>query len=355
MEKEKIDLENIEYILGKLLNPTDPSAMDPPRINSLIRTPKHSSLSSIIDDTREERELSLESDRRSLIPMYQIKTDNPKTFIEPNPKQKSREDYIPLLPKINEYMFIKNIPNIEISKKEYIVLSQKKESYILYNSMILPPTISSAGISVSYNPSLNIITAENIAEAVLPLVQYIHDTKPDFVIASDRGARLIGLAVAQLYKELYGRLPTVDGTLRFRRFSKSNNQSNTKKHLKPLAEEIMQKSKRKKPVVLVLDDWVCSGGTKSLARTLLRDLTDKKVDVKFGVLIGGEADVSGCDPGTTSYGGTVDWHDNTNMIGVEYHGVKPRLVHSLESFEYRRRMYGSIRKFAKKLKKKVKA
>ncbi len=105
------------------------------------------------------------------------------------------------------------------------------------------------------------VTAGTIGKFVISIVEFVRETQPDYIIANDRGARIIGLAVKMLYRNMYGRLPTVDGTLRFRRISKSNPENETEKHLQPLVEEMLRH--RKEPRVLVLDDWALSGKTKN--------------------------------------------------------------------------------------------
>lgn len=173
-------------------------------------------------------------------------------------------------------------------------------------------------------------------------------------MASDRGARLLGLAVFRLHGLLYGRFPTSDGTIKFRRFSKSNAQEDTEEHLQPLVKEMLEHKQR--PTVLVLDDWVCSGETKRLAREVFDKLGKGRVKVKFGVLIGGGADVSGHSSHTTGFAGVTDWRDDSNIIGVKYgksglgsSGTKAQPVHSEEAKDYRRRMYRGINRLVEKL------
>jgi adenine/guanine phosphoribosyltransferase-like PRPP-binding protein len=216
--------------------------------------------------------------------------------------------------------------------------------------------------SAQYSPlSLNLsvresasINADNIGEFALPLVEYIHQTKPDYVVASDGGARLLGLAVFRLHNQLYGRFPTADGTIRFRRFSKSNTQQDTEKHLQPLVTEMLAHKKR--PTVLVLDDWVWSGGTKRLATDIFDKLGKGRIRTKFGVLIGEGADVSGHKSQTSGFAGITDWRDDSNIIGVRYghnnygsSGIKAQAVRSDESRDYRRRMYEGIERLAERI------
>lgn len=190
-----------------------------------------------------------------------------------------------------------------------------------------------------------LVTADNIAEFVFPIVEYIRATQPDCIIACDRGARLIGLATFMLYAELYGKLPTHDGTLKFRRISKSNTQQRTQEHLEPLAQELLEA--RDTPRVLVLDDWISSGGTKDMVNESFRNLSDGLIDVKFGVLQGSGADVSGNSGKSGGFAGTVEWHDNSRLIGVDYHGMSARIERGDEHRKYRRRIRNSVQSFVK--------
>lgn len=178
----------------------------------------------------------------------------------------------------------------------------------------------------------------------MPLVQYIHKVKLDYIVANDRGARLIGLAVSQLYHRLHGRLPTVDGTLRFRRFSHSNSIKDTVEHARPLVDEMLKA--KEKPVVLFLDDWVSSGATKEIAQSVFQSLSNGKIDMRFGVFAGenskfgffGKSGVDIAGNGSSS----VDWHDRPDLIGVDYAGTNVSAVRSKESLSYRRRMTSGI-------------
>ena len=148
-------------------------------------------------------------------------------------------------------------------------------------------------------------------------------------------------------------MPTTDGSLRFRRISKNEDRNKTKKHLKPLVNELLKS--RKKPKVLVIDDWVAGGRTQELTKELFYELGRGKVNVKFGVLVGGNADVSGSMARTSGFIDFVEWHDNPYIIGVDYRNgsLKPVILNSGEDVNYRKEMYKNIRKFAKSVKERV--
>ncbi|MDO8508807.1 MAG: phosphoribosyltransferase [Nanoarchaeota archaeon] len=247
---------------------------------------------------------------------------------------------------INSWKFIP-----EKSKEKYLQLNNYIPNFlnIPFKSLSLSPL----GLNVSLDDSAT-ITASNIGEYALPIVEYIHQLRPDYIVASDRGARLLGLAVFRLYSQLHGRLPTSDGTLRFRRFSKSNSTKDTENHLKPLVKEMLKF--KKKPTVLVLDDWVVSGGTKKLAQETFDKLGKGKIKVKFGVLTGNGADVSRNDGHSSGFAGVTDWRDDSNIIGITYSkndyansGIRGYAVRSAQAFDYRRRMYAGINELARKI------
>ncbi len=181
------------------------------------------------------------------------------------------------------------------------------------------------------------VTAKNIAKYALPIVAYIHTVQPDFIVACDRGARPLGLAVAALYRKMHGRLPTTDGTLRFRRISTSNREEETEAHLSPLFAEMCET--RDAPKVLILDDWVNSGATKQLVERIAERLAPGKVTLQWGVLCGSQADVTGDQ---ARNGGWTDWHDNPEVIGVDYQGTKARVVRAESARKWRQEMHDSI-------------
>ncbi len=304
-------------------------------------------------------------------PVISLKGNRPRNKSRnPEPEEKIdkiflRNSYSLSLQSLSKSLIKNNTYSIEKISK----ISENKEYYGLEKYIIkkMPAivrknfqyaTSTPKGFNFEVKDS-RLITAENLGEFALPIVEYIRETKPDFIVASDRGARLLGLAVHRLYGELYGRLPTSDGTIRFRRFSKSNAQKDTEKHIRPLVDEMLRH--KKKPVVLVLDDWVCSGGTKTLAQTVFDRLSKNKVDMRFGVMLGSGGDVSGHDQKTSNFAGTTDWHDDSEIIGVRYEGrnysnsgVKASPVRSEQAKDYRRRVYKGIDKLVRKITKEAK-
>ena len=260
-----------------------------------------------------------------------------------------------------EYIIKGNLEEYKGNLEKYILKDKNIINYNLnyYNlNYLLNKNFSSIktlplGLNLTLKDSAS-ITADNIGEFALPIVEYIHQTQPDYVIACDRGARLLGLAVYRLYRSLHGRFPTSDGTLRFRRFSKSNAQQETEKHVQPLVDEMLTYEKR--PTALVLDDWVASGHTKKMIQQTFDRLSKGRVKTKFGVLVGEGADVSGNGDHTSGFAGVTDWRDDSNIIGVAYGGnhygfagIEGEAVKSKQARDYRKRMYEGIDRLAERI------
>ncbi|VVB77631.1 Uncharacterised protein [uncultured archaeon] len=389
-KKEFLNGMTLDELLRSLGKDPGAQTQDPGLYSSIIlskKDPERDPFSTGSEDPlRRLSKKSEGSEKYPYIPLFPSKREKDPVFLNSNPDPlKELEEFsrkkFPFYEDLNrprqkdrDIIFsgkdpIKNyIKNIDYISKDKIYSFEEKnnnfiknniEDIILKNSKIsikkTPFSSKGLGLGLYLNRSKSSpygeptvsITAENVGEYVLPIVQYIAENKPDYIVASDRGARLIGLAVKKLYAKLYGKLPTVDGTLRFRRFSRSNGEKATEEYLKPLVDEMMAHKKR--PKVLLLDDWICSGSTQTLAENVFSNLSNGRINLKFGVLLGRGADISGESGYTANFGGTVDWHDNAKMIGVQYSGTTPSPVRSYESMEYRQRMERSISKLAKKV------
>lgn len=230
---------------------------------------------------------------------------------------------------------------------EYSLFTKSNFSkHIIQNYMNIGASrLTNLGLNVTAAADLE-VNADTLPTFCEPIAHYIHDIQPDYIVACDRGARLFALAVFRLYNKLYGRLPTVDGTLRFRRISKTNSQEATEAHLQPLVEEMLRH--RKRPKVLVLDDWVAGGMTKAMVWAAFDHLSGGRVRIKYGVLLGQKAEVSG-QVGLTSFGTATDWHDNSNILGVSYgssgtsQAMVPTVVRSRSARTYRERLLRNIK------------
>ena len=184
------------------------------------------------------------------------------------------------------------------------------------------------------------INAETIAEYAYPLAQFIEQTQPDYIMACDRGARLIAVATKMMYNELYGPLPTKDRRISFRKMSRNVPEKKIRKMLKKDVARMLAETES--PTLLILDDWVASGSTQKMLKDIISELSEDKIEVVFGVMRGRGADVSG-NPDSMA---NCDWHDRPELIGVDYDSrIRPRSVGSKDAISYRNRMKTNIRNF----------
>lgn len=255
--------------------------------------------------------------------------------------------------------------NISLINKFRIKKDVNLESnYIMKDFNLLNPIIKSVNklpldqIKIQFNPAFTnlrvrsksiivdartSITADNIAEFAYPLAQFVEQVRPDYIIACDRGARIIGLAVHMMYRELYGvSLPTQDHAIHFRKISRRVPAGAVQDTLRPDIERMLTATES--PTVLVLDDWVATGGTKALVQDVFRKLSGGRINLLYGVMRGTGADVSG----SQDSGALGDWHDRADLIGVDYYGstLEPHKVESPAAIAYRKKMSESIHSFA---------
>lgn len=253
-------------------------------------------------------------------------------------------------------------------QKEYLILHKDKlidlndlnDNYYKKQIYQLPQAISIqykpqfASLSTDLANGLFVdshekITAENIAEFAYPLAQFVEAVKPDYIIACDRGARMIGLAVHMMYNRLYGALPTKDHSIRFRKISTNVDLSVVEQTLRVDVERMLTETEN--PTLLVLDDWITSGRTRQLITSIIDDFSDGRINLLFAVMRGKGADVSG-NPLSSA---NCDWHDNPQITGVDYSskgGFKPQKVKdTFEARSYRQRMARSITKYAEEVRK----
>lgn len=223
---------------------------------------------------------------------------------------------------------------------------------ITYNPKFLKPVQSpQPGLAFEVKEQ---ITAENIAEFAYPLAQFAHEVQPDFIIACDRGARMIGLATAMMYSRLYGALPTLDHRVNFRKISGNVPSPALRATIKQAAEKML--AKRENPTVMVLDDWVSSGRTKKLVYELFDEFSEGKIKVLYAIMRGKGADISGSKDSDA----IGDWRDRPNIIGVDYDLdgksiiPEPQKVKSLKALGYRQTMSTSIDNFVEALKASIK-
>lgn len=198
-----------------------------------------------------------------------------------------------------------------------------------------------------------LVTSDNIGYAVAPLVGHIHKEKPNYILAFDRGARIVGLATAMLHHEMYGPLPTLDKKIHFRKVSVSADPEQLKSYLGPLVNLMLDQVDN--PKLLVLDDWIHGGETKAVATDLIAELSDGKVDLTYGVLIGddigkgfGKGKGNGADVwGVANNFAYYSWRNNEKVTGVDYDSnLQVRKTLAPKATVFRRHVAQSIKRYA---------
>ena len=187
-----------------------------------------------------------------------------------------------------------------------------------------------------------VITPENLPLLAHPIADFIHQEKPDYVMAFDRGARLLGVATLMIHRRLYGELPTRDRKINLRKVSTSVPQEEMRRQLQSDVEIMLEHADT--PQVLLLDDLVNSGKTRRMATDLITEFSDGKVDILFGVLRGKgkDADVSG-DRHSFAY---CAWRNRSDVLGVNYdHTLQPTAIRSPKAVAYRRRLVKSVNNY----------
>lgn len=223
-------------------------------------------------------------------------------------------------------------------------IEKNKFFKILTNPAFLTPSFLTGLSGISLEPKTG-VTIDNIAEFAYPLAQFVHEVRPDYILACDRGARMIAMAVHMLYQRLYGALPTLDHSVHFRKISTKVPESEIEPSLKPLVRRMVEAAQN--PTVLVLDDWVSSGGTQRLVDQVFERLSQGRARLLYGVMVGGKADVSGRTDGAKE----CFWRDKEDIVGIRYpagQNLSPTRVDSNLALSYRRRMSKSIEMFAKR-------
>lgn len=187
------------------------------------------------------------------------------------------------------------------------------------------------------------VTPENLPRLVYPFVEYINQTEPDYILACDRGARFIGIAVHALYQRIYGALPTHDRSIHFKKISQSVPFDEIKKSLAPDIKKLLKVTDS--PHMFILDDIVHTGKTKDLAYNAISELSESRIKITYGAIYGEGIDVVGSNDEPMC----LEWLNNENLIGIDYpyESSTPFAIRSSLAREYRDQMIKSIDKFAK--------
>ncbi len=187
---------------------------------------------------------------------------------------------------------------------------------------------------------VNNFGVKNIVKFSLPLVHYIHDFQPDYILAMDTGARPIGLAVHELYRQIYGPLPTKDGTIKFAKIRGHRCFSDNTKKLMTLLRRMLQDDTKK---VFCIDDTINGGNTLKEAKSLF-----PLFDVRFGTLT--HDGLSEVHPDVCADGQKDcywDWKDIDPLLGVVYDSSGVHSFITDYSQFFRREIIKEARKVAK--------
>lgn len=189
------------------------------------------------------------------------------------------------------------------------------------------------------------ITENNVIYFTYPLVEFVHNANPDYIIVLDSGARLAGFALHKLYQELYGGLPTQNHAILYRKVSGKMSKDQINERLQPDVEKMLVTNES--PTVFVVDDWTKTGRTKTKVKSTITDLSRGKVNVLFGVLRGLGADVTG-DKFSLAIS---TWRNRDDQNGIEYR-TDPNKAHPVRSSTarfIRQRISTNVQEFAKRL------
>ncbi len=186
------------------------------------------------------------------------------------------------------------------------------------------------------------INEYTIGNIVLPIVNFIHNYKPDCIIGCDRGGRIVALAVSIMYQKIYGKFPTCDSTIKFKRISKNDSKKITQDHIKPLVDYLL--SKKRNPKIILLDEWTRTGVSFKRVKTLFKKLSNNSIEIKFGCLLGdlnSSVDVYGREYEQDEY--NSNFHSQQHIIGIDYDAnLQPFSTMTKEGIKFRRQMKKSI-------------
>ncbi len=197
------------------------------------------------------------------------------------------------------------------------------------------------------------VTMAELAAMTLPVVDYIGAQNPDIVIGCDRGARIYSFAVYSMWQRRQReRFPTLNGDINYARLSTSLAPDVVTTVLHQVIKNALQEGERQNhpatnpPKIMFIDDWISSGATRRHILGAIKEMGIlDKVDIRFVVMCGEGADATGATKRVH-----IPWHDDPNVIGVNYDangcGVA---VRTEESRNIRYEVRQEVRKVARKL------
>lgn len=183
------------------------------------------------------------------------------------------------------------------------------------------------------------LNAERLPLYVHPLVEMIHEEKPEHIIACERGARLVGLAVFLLHRELYGVLPTLNKSIDFVRIPSPKNSQKLEPYMSSLEERGVKR-------IMFIDDLYASGSTCAMAREVFSRFTTRFAVVGNCRVVSDVPDF--CATGFETIA-DPEWDNDPSIIGVDYdydEMLKPNRYKT--SLRYRREISKSVKEYIRK-------
>jgi len=165
---------------------------------------------------------------------------------------------------------------------------------------------------------------------VRPIVEYLHETRPDAIVAADRGARFMAFAVFRSWKKRFPdeRFPTRDAKIHFARITsksaKSEQVERAIHHALGAAGLSAHQKQEAVPKVILLDDWVDGGSTIKRFTAAVESFGLSAANTSLVTMCGKTADgfnhmVSDPSRDTTN----SIWNAYDEYIGVTYHRQNP--------------------------------
>lgn len=208
------------------------------------------------------------------------------------------------------------------------------------------------------------VDERTIVHLARPVIEFIHDEKPDAVIAADRGGRLLALGAHYSWSKRYPgeTFPTKDGKLHFARLSKNSLSSSefgrVLRHTlikagvvagNPDAEyweddavKVTDDSTR----VMLIDDWIAQGTTFGRFKGCLTEAGVKAENVLLATMWGAEylrrdgvKTVCGLD-----HSSDTPWDANEEVMGLHYwdSSTKPTVARTTYSKQARKILHDTV-------------
>lgn len=217
----------------------------------------------------------------------------------------------------------------------------------------------------NYPYSDGMVTVETIPYAARTAVEFLHDERPDAVIAADRGGRMMGFATHYAWSKRYPdeRFPTRKNSIQFARLTRKELDRYEYRDLlvRTLGRAgvigengslIANKDSCIDDIkITLMDDWVFRGRSLGLFRETAWDLgiTDSNISVITMCNKPAEGVKHAVNPAFTVWEMSA-WKDNSDAVGVHYpdHPARPVVLGSDYAREQRRDIIESVDRYFEK-------